>query len=176
MSCLSKDAVSGYTVYLCGWIWEAPSGPAHLSQNASWQPSKKMDYCGSLGQISRPKALTNAEPHFLCETSSTFCEPKHTESFSRKDFWEAFLCWRVVTDPTWAFCSCPVSLYQHVGMFHRFRKDNEETKYMQLLLFARGALMNEIMRAKHRAKQHTQAGCYVSILLDKITLQRVRVE
>ena len=27
-----------------------------------------------------------------------------------------------------------------------------------------GALMNEIMRAKYRAEQHTQASCYASIL------------
>ena len=76
----------GILVYLCGWIWEAASGPTHLSQNASWQSSKKMDYSGSLGQISRLKALTNAEPHFLCETLSTFCKPKYAESFSQKDF------------------------------------------------------------------------------------------
>ena len=41
----------------------------------------------------------------------------------------------------------------------------QNVKQMQHLLFATEALMNELMHAEYRAKQHTQASCYVSTLL-----------
>ena len=81
---LSKDAKSGMTLQFLDTLCPCVGGSRRQPETCTPAPEhpraafRKMDYVRFLGQISRPKALSNAKTHFLCGTLSSLLKSKHS--------------------------------------------------------------------------------------------------